>query len=667
MTQNGAMDANEGPQSTPPPLVTLLGRPFGTDEQGNPIDHGSGKLILGSIEWMKEWIAAKATSAAPAGTTPEQLAEMTARAQQDGIDRLVQMLNAAIPDPRFRITQEYLRNESNLYSYEFRLFVSDYCRQISGDEEFFFHAGARSIPRSLSLLGRPLGIQRTWALLPRFISKLVKTDMRVVSSGPTSAVIQWHGRDQIELVPPPHRLHYIRYACATYRGGLCAIPQTVFGLPMAEAYEVSCQASGAECCEWQFSWKPAPPSADRRTLVLGFAGSAILAGAALTGTSGAQALLFVGAAAPMGIAWHAHSTRRLASQRDNFERQLLDERDLAEQEYDHGETANASLQRANVELVQRLAELTALHESALGLGSTLDVGEVLNVSLRAIVDKLGYDRALVLLANTELGVLEGREAVGVTAEMAALIRSLQLPYADTGSPLVQAFVGDGPMRFEDIDQSPDEAVREFARALGATAFIATPLVSKGNRVGVLAVDNGLTGRPLDAHADSLLMTLARQIAAAVETARLHEHVEAQNRTLEERVAARTAELELAKTELERELTERLRLRERELQYLDQVNRIVAAATAVEKETFEAASLEETASRDDELGQLARTFTRMATSMVAREHRLLNEVRELRIEIDSKRQAQQVADIVGSEYFQSLRSQARDLRKIISNR
>lgn len=40
---------------------------------------------------------------------------------------------------------------------------------------------------------------------------------------------------------------------------------------------------------------------------------------------------------------------------------------------------------------------------------------------------------------------------------------------------------------------------------------------------------------------------------------------------------------------------------------------------------------------------------------------------LNIEIDSKRQAEKVADIVSSEYFQSLRSQAADLRKVVSSR
>ena len=208
-------------------------------------------------------------------------------------------------------------------------------------------------------------------------------------------------------------------------------------------------------------------------------------------------------------------------------------------------------------------------------------------------------------------------------------------------------------------------VTEFVRMIGASSFITTPLITNGRRVGVLAVDNALTGRRLDVEAGSLLMTLGRQVAGAIEMAVLHERLEAQNRNLEERVAHRTSELQQAKAELEQELDERRRLRRRELEYLEQVQRVVAAAAAVEDETFSPESLAETGMRDDELGQLARTFTRMAESMAARERRLIREVQELRIEIDGGHQAERVADIVSTEYFQSLRSQAHDLRRIVS--
>jgi transcriptional regulator with GAF, ATPase, and Fis domain len=48
----------------------------------------------------------------------------------------------------------------------------------------------------------------------------------------------------------------------------------------------------------------------------------------------------------------------------------------------------------------------------------------------------------------------------------------------------------------------------------------------------------------------------------------------------------------------------------------------------------------------------------------REERLQRQIRELRIELDDARQAKQLAEITETDYFQQLRSQADDLRKII---
>jgi DNA-binding response OmpR family regulator len=107
-----------------------------------------------------------------------------------------------------------------------------------------------------------------------------------------------------------------------------------------------------------------------------------------------------------------------------------------------------------------------------------------------------------------------------------------------------------------------------------------------------------------------------------------------------------------------------RLRDLELEYLEQVGRLTAAATAVEDGAFEPMSLAAVSSREDALGQLARTFQRMATEVRAREDRLRAEVRELRIEIDAGRQAQKVAEITDTDFFRDLRERAPELRRIV---
>lgn len=107
-----------------------------------------------------------------------------------------------------------------------------------------------------------------------------------------------------------------------------------------------------------------------------------------------------------------------------------------------------------------------------------------------------------------------------------------------------------------------------------------------------------------------------------------------------------------------------RLRDLELEYLEQVNHVTAAAAAMEVATFDPDSLNSVAVRDDALGQLARMFQRMAREVQAREERLKQRVQELSIVIDEGRQARQLAEITESDYYQRLRSQAGQLRSII---
>lgn len=110
--------------------------------------------------------------------------------------------------------------------------------------------------------------------------------------------------------------------------------------------------------------------------------------------------------------------------------------------------------------------------------------------------------------------------------------------------------------------------------------------------------------------------------------------------------------------------EKKRLREQEVAYLRAVARLTAAAAAIEEETFELDTLAEVAARADELGQLGRVFQHMAREVYAREQRLKQQVQELRIEVDKARQARQVSQITGTDYFKGLRSRANNLRDLL---
>ena len=108
--------------------------------------------------------------------------------------------------------------------------------------------------------------------------------------------------------------------------------------------------------------------------------------------------------------------------------------------------------------------------------------------------------------------------------------------------------------------------------------------------------------------------------------------------------------------------EKKRLRDQELRYLNDVDRLTSAAAAVESGRFETGTLADVEGRTDALGQLARVFGRMAGQVAAREAELRREIQTLRIEIDETQKARQVSEITETEYFQTLQLKARALRE-----
>jgi signal transduction histidine kinase len=191
---------------------------------------------------------------------------------------------------------------------------------------------------------------------------------------------------------------------------------------------------------------------------------------------------------------------------------------------------------------QRLAELMTLNEIGLVVSSTLDRDDLLDRSLRAITRHLRFDRALVLVVDEERAVLTDGHSVGGSPEMVSAIRDLEIPIDLEHTILGKVARSDGPLLFRDVDLDPDEGNREFARLLEVTSFLGTPLVTKGRTVGVLAVDNRLTGRDVQPGDGPLLYTVGSLLAGGIENARLYAELEAQKDALEWRVTERTADL-----------------------------------------------------------------------------------------------------------------------------
>jgi hypothetical protein len=116
---------------------------------------------------------------------------------------------------------------------------------------------------------------------------------------------------------------------------------------------------------------------------------------------------------------------------------------------------------------------------------------------------------------------------------------------------------------------------------------------------------------------------------------------------------------LHSTDLEQQLYDK---NQEILSYLREVEKVTAAAGEVEEGTFELASLDAVALRGDPLGQLARVFQQMVRQVEAREQKLKQQVLDLTIEIDQAKRSHAVAQVVGSESFQSLKDRVQRMKQ-----
>ena len=104
--------------------------------------------------------------------------------------------------------------------------------------------------------------------------------------------------------------------------------------------------------------------------------------------------------------------------------------------------------------------------------------------------------------------------------------------------------------------------------------------------------------------------------------------------------------------------ERKQLRDQEMLYLQQVERLTAAAAAIEDNSFDPDSLNDLIQYPDKLGQLARIFQQMAQEVHSREQHLEQQLHLLRVSTGGSQTREIVAKVVETEHFQQLQERTK---------
>ncbi|MBU6480236.1 MAG: response regulator [Nitrospirae bacterium] len=569
-------------------------RPFGLDEQGHTIRDLSGMSVRAVVVYLEKSLS-RERGASAGSQAVEDLCRLLNQRIKDPVYRVT---------PEFlRNAWNSYSYEFTAYLYEFCERISGDPGFVfrGGMEKASPIMQVLARPFSLSQI---YGMFPYFG--NKFASGSI--ECRVVEVTPNSATLAMKFSDRTLRQFGPYRRRCAQLMCQAAQGIMAAVPVRVHGLPPATLTELSCIANDDEWCQWAIRWQvaeqdtwrhrvwqmvarsgedrssqvqpnvsdshepvedtpskgrvldcgveAAPIHAEagtiqsRRHVMWSFwgalAGLALSAGLRVMNPSvslGEVILLGLGPVLVAGMLINRHL--RMQSQ----QREALIQEQITFVESRHEELREAYLEQeqTRVELRRKVAQLTALHRAGLLFSSTFDREALMQKVLETLTRDLQYDRAMVSFYDPVRRVVKDARVLGVSSEIQAFARDREIPVTDPMSPEGIVLLQGQPLLIGDVQEVWDRIHplnQQLALLTQTKAWIAVPLKTKDRVLGSLTVDriqeHSLTQDDLE-----LMMTVAHQVAIALDNASAYEQIEDLNAGLEAKVCERTAELEQA--------------------------------------------------------------------------------------------------------------------------
>ncbi|HHT9104288.1 MAG TPA: HD domain-containing phosphohydrolase [Candidatus Wujingus californicus] len=209
-------------------------------------------------------------------------------------------------------------------------------------------------------------------------------------------------------------------------------------------------------------------------------------------------------------------------------------------------TAIDSIRSSSDKLIEQMDvnynNVLMINELGLSISKQMDVDSVLSNIIQVLKSRLYYDRGMILLANQDKSILSFRAGFGYTAEQLSLLKNtwFHLDRPESKGVFVISFHEQKPFlinNMNEIEDSLSSHSLEFAKKMGAKSFICCPIIYEGKSLGILAVDNIKTKRPLIQSDMNLLMGVAPEIGISIHNCMLLETKERQFKSIIQVLAA----------------------------------------------------------------------------------------------------------------------------------
>lgn len=213
--------------------------------------------------------------------------------------------------------------------------------------------------------------------------------------------------------------------------------------------------------------------------------------------------------------------------------------------------------RLQEELERSRAELIMLYEIGNAMRTTLKLDEILFIVLTGVTshEGLGFNRAMLFLANEKENILEGKMGIGpqtveeanriwdhITAEKMDLddfiqayhqlenqvdavlnntVRNIKIPLKDYGGIIAQTALEGRTLEITDAEARA-RINDPVLNSLNVECFVSVPLRARNRILGVILADNHITKKHISKDDIRVLNMFANQAGLAIENSQLYE-------------------------------------------------------------------------------------------------------------------------------------------------
>ncbi|MDJ0814870.1 MAG: response regulator [Desulfobacterales bacterium] len=331
------------------------------------------------------------------------------------------------------------------------------------------------------------------------------------------------GANQVEItaVPKPG-VHEKPYQCENRSGHLESLAR-MFTDKLAHIEHPTCVHLGDESCRYIVSWTKAAKIHWKR----------IRNYSLLISIIALSVLLFVLPLFNWGVfaLVCASIVMLLSYYTEHLENKALVRTVETQTEAAQDNIVESNIRYNNALLVQEIGQATA---------NILDIENLLKTVAGVMEKRLDFDRGMIMLVNKDQKVLQYCAGYGQNPSEEEILKetNFHLNNPDSKGLFVLAIKEQRPFLINNISEIEGSLSRrsyDVAKQLGSEALICVPIIYEKNSLGILAVDNSKTSRPLRQSDMSLLMGVASQLAISIANAMTFEKLHASEQKYRELV------------------------------------------------------------------------------------------------------------------------------------